>query len=194
MATNRSSSPNAWLRQIPITFGLFSGAAAALLGVFAPDRFIPEPLHSYRVFATVMVLVALVASWAAREWLVTHPFPIAGIAVGLFFALMLFRLVFVREVQFLGPPPESEFYVIGTQVVQRDLTGWNDEDVIKQVGGTWSGLRYAWGNGFVAAAIGYALLYSLFVQAFVMGIGAITLPKQRPAGKAAAKSGRQVTK
>jgi hypothetical protein len=173
---NRSSGLTKWLGELPVKFALFSGAAAALVAFFAPENAFPQPLEALRTFASFMVVVALIASWAMRDRLVANPTRIVWIAAGLLLLLIVLHILFVRAVHFTDSS-EPEYYVIGASVTDPAQRDMDDADLIRQTGGSWSDLRSIWGNGFVAAALAYGLTYLLFVQGCVMAIGALTLPK-----------------
>jgi MFS superfamily sulfate permease-like transporter len=160
-----------WLQRIPRTYELLCAAAAAVLGLFAPDILIPEPLSSYRSLASLMVVVAFVLTWAWRDWLRLHLRKVVTTTAVIFVVFAVLRILFVRPVHYEESPPETKYFLIGTRVVDEDLVGASDEDVIKWNGGSWSDLRQAWGTSFVVVALAYSVSYLLLVQGLILSVG-----------------------
>jgi hypothetical protein len=162
-----ANAPMKWLRQYSAVVAVLGATAAATLELLQPTILIPEPLTSIRSILPLIAVFGLIVSWKVRQWTESHSswvYLIGGLA---FFVLIFARLFFVREVNYTTPD-ETIYYLIGTEVVDPELRGLSDQEVINHQGETWSDLRQVWGRSFVAVAITYVTSMLIFIQSFLM--------------------------
>src|SRR5262245_9093020 len=180
-----------WIKSIPATYALLAAAISAAVGLFAPERLLPEPLVPFRLLASLIVVVAFVLTWAWRTALRRHLRMTTTITAVLLLVLGTLNVLFVRQVSYQNPT-EQRYVLVGLAVADEDLRGMSDQDVIRQVGTELSALRDAYGPGFVLVLVAYALCYLLLVQSLILSLGGSELgqPRRRRATPSARPSRR----
>jgi hypothetical protein len=169
-----------WLRRSPVVWTLLGTAAATVLEVVRPTIFIPEPLSSYREFLLLTVVFALVASWLLQQKIQKRR-KLALLLGGVCLLVLVFiRVFFVIQVSYrTAENPATMYFLVGTEVIDPDVEGLSDEDVIKYQGSTWSDLKQSWGTSFVIVAVIYTLASLIFLQALVFLVTSISTGKRR---------------
>jgi hypothetical protein len=169
-----------WLKRIPAVYGLIGAALAAVLGLLAPDRIIPEPLHILKPIISVYVAATFFLAWAWRASLKRR---LKLFATGTFVLVMVFALanvVFVTPVDYsLEGKTVERHFVTGLSPVRPELQGLSAADLIKTVGDSLDDFITIWGRGYLAIAIGYALAYLLLILGVVLSVAASDLVQPR---------------
>ena len=157
----------------PIGYGGVGAAFTAALGLFAPDRLIPEPLQGLRPMVSLYVAAAFVFAWAWRASLrggvrrfATVTFLLALVFAGL-------NLLFVRPVTYSRENQTVErYFLTGLDPVHREDAGQSAEDLIKTYGDGWSDLVAIWGGELAWIAGAYALTYLALILGMVLSVAA----------------------
>ena len=169
-----------WLKRIPIVYGLIGAALAAVLGLLAPDRIIPEPLLALKPVMSLYVVATFVLAWAWRASLKRRFKRFATLTFVLVTVFAILNVVLVKPVHYSreGQAYERHF-VTGLTPVLPELRGQSAEDLIKNVGDTWDDLTAIWGPGYIAIALGYTLCYLLLILGVVFSVAASDLVQPR---------------
>jgi TIR domain-containing protein len=175
-----SSRFQAWLERIPVGYAAIGAALAAVLGLFAPDRLIPEPLQGLRPVVSLYVATTFVLAWAWRGSLrrglkrfATITFLLAIVFAGL-------NVLVVRPVSYSrGDQTVERHFLTGLNPAQAEDAGQSAEDLIKTYGDGWSDLAAIWGSEFVWIAVGYALTYLGLILGMVFSVAASDLVQSR---------------
>jgi hypothetical protein len=171
-----SSGFRAWLEGFPVVYGLVGAALAAVLGLLAPDRLIPEPLQSLRPIVSVYVVATLVLAWAWRTSLRRKLKRFAAVTFVLATLFAALNLLLVRTVTYSRPDgPVERPFLTGMTPVRSEDRGMSAEDLIKQYGDGWTELTVIYGNEFTGIAVGYTLTYLALILAMVLAIAASDL-------------------
>jgi len=168
----RKRSLSGFLRT-PIGYTGVGAAFTAALGLFAPDRLVPEPLQGLRPVVSLYVAAAFVLAWAWRASLrggvrrfATITFVIALVFAGL-------NLLVVRPVTYSrGDQTIERHFLTGLDPVHQEDAGQSAEDLIKTYGDGWSDLVAIWGSELVWIAGGYALTYLALILGMVLSVAA----------------------
>jgi len=171
----RKRSLSGFLRT-PIGYTGVGAAFTAALGLFAPDRLVPEPLQGLRPVVSLYVAAAFVLAWAWRASLrggvrrfATITFVIALVFAGL-------NLLVVRPVTYSrGDQTIERHFLTGLDPVHQEDAGQSAEDLIKTYGDGWSDLVAIWGSELVWIAGGYALTYLALILGMVLSVAASDL-------------------
>jgi hypothetical protein len=173
----------AFLQRIPVSYVAIGAALAAALGLFAPERLIPEPLQSLRPVVSLYVAATFVLAWAWRASLrhglkrfATTTFVLALIFAGL-------NLMVVRPVSYSREEQAIErHFLTGIHPVRQEDAGQSSEDLIKTYGDGWSDLVAIWGSEFVWIAVGYSLTYLALILGMVFSVAAsdLVLSRKKP--------------
>ena len=183
------SSFGVWLAGIPKTFALLTAAIAAVLGLFAPDRLVPEPLQGLRVVATLLTGVGFLLAWAWRGAIRRHARAVITVTALLVVVLALLNVFFVHDVRIPADAPAARYFILGPSVADPQFEGAFPAEIIGQEGDNWTALRTVWGGGFVAVAVAYSLCYVLLLPAMVLAIGATEFGTPRRRAPATAGEG-----
>jgi hypothetical protein len=167
----------------PVGYAGVGAAFAAALGLFAPDRLIPEPLQGLRPVVSIYVAAAFVLAWAWRASLrggvkrfATVTFLLALIFAGL-------NLLVVRPVTYSrGDQTIERHFLTGIHPVHPEDAGQSAEDLIKTYGDGWSDLTAIWGSELAWIAAGYALTYLALILGMVLSVAAsdVMHPGRKP--------------
>jgi hypothetical protein len=183
-----------WIKSIPASYALLAAAISAAVGLFAPERLLPEPLVPFRFLASLIVVVAFVLTWAWRTALRRHLRVVATVTAVLLLVLGTLNVLFVRQVSYQNPA-EERYVLVGLTVADEDLRGMSDQDVVRQVGSELSALRGAYGPHLVLVVLAYALCYLLLIQSVILSLGGSELAQPRRRHTAASsprsRKGRQ---
>jgi hypothetical protein len=157
----------------PAGYAAVGAAFAATLGLFAPDRLIPEPLQGLRPAVSLYVAATFVLAWAWRGSLGQN---VKRLATVTFILALLFaglNLLVVHPVSYSrGDRTIERDFVTGFNPVRQDDAGQSAEDLIKTYGDSWSDLAAIWGSEFVWIAAGYTLTYLALVLGMVFSVAA----------------------
>jgi|SRR5262245_19304291 len=173
-----------WLKRIPAVYGLIGAALAGVLGLLAPDRIIPEPLHILKPIISVYVVATFFLAWAWRASLKRRLKLFATVTFVLALLFAMLNVLFVTPVSYShdGQLQERHF-VTGLIPTRPEFQGQSAEDLIKSVGPSLDDLMVIWGRGYLAIALGYALCYLVLILGVVLSVAASDLvqPRKRPA-------------
>ena len=139
------------LLRTPVGYGGVGAAFTAALGLFAPDRLIPEPMQGLRPVVGLYVAATFVLAWAWRGSLRGG---IKRIAIITFVLALVFA-----GMNLLDP-------------VHQEDAGQSAEDLIKTYGDGWSDLVAIWGSELVWIAGGYAVTYLALILGMVLFVAA----------------------
>jgi hypothetical protein len=168
----RKRSLSGFLRT-PIGYGSVGAAFTAALGLFAPDRLIPEPLQGLRPVVSLYVAAAFVLAWAWRASLRGGVRRFATITFVLALAFTGLNLLFVRPVMYSrGDQTIERHFLTGVDPVHQEDADQSAEDLIKTYGDGWSDLVAIWGSELVWIAGGYALTYLALILGMVLSVAA----------------------
>jgi hypothetical protein len=157
----------------PIGYAGIGIAFAAMLGLLAPDRLIPEPLQGLRPIISLYVAAAFVLAWAWRGSLRTGLRRVATITFVLALLFAGLNLLFVRPVSYSrGDQAIERHFLTGLSPVHQEDAGQSGEDLIKTYGDGWSDLVAIWGNELVWIAAGYAVTYLALILGMVLSVAA----------------------
>jgi hypothetical protein len=162
------------LLRTPVGYGGVGAAFTAALGLFAPDRLIPEPLQGLRPVVSLYVAATFVLAWAWRGSLRggIKRFAIITFTLALVFAGM--NLLFVQPVTYSrGDQTIERHFLTGFDPVHQEDAGQSAEDLIKTYGDGWSDLVAIWGSELVWIAGGYAVTYLALILGMVLSVAAI---------------------
>jgi len=163
----RKRSLSGFLRT-PIGYTGVGAAFTAALGLFAPDRLVPEPLQGLRPVVSLYVAAAFVLAWAWRASLRGGVRRFATITFVLAMVFSGLNLLVVRPVTYSrGDQTIERHFLTGLDPVHQEDAGQSAEDLIKTYGDGWSDLVAIWGSELVWIAGGYALTY----LALIVGMG-----------------------
>jgi hypothetical protein len=169
-----------WLERIPIGYAAIGAALAAVLGLFAPDRLIPEPLQGLRPAVSVYVAATFVLAWAWRGSLRRGLKRFATITFLLATIFAALNVLLVRPVSYSrGDQTVERHFLTGLNPVHAEDAGQSAEDLIKTYGDGWSDLVAIWGNELVWIAAGYALTYLALILGMVFSVAASELVQSR---------------
>lgn len=175
----QSSSFTEWLTTIPKTFALLTAAIAALLGLFAPVRLVPEPLDGLRAMATLLAAVGFLLAWAWKGAIERHLRAVITATAGLVFIVGLMNVFLVHEIRIPADAPQPRYFILGPTVADPQFQGAFPDEIIGQEGDNWTALRDVWGTGFIVVAVLYSLCYTLLLPALVMSISGTALGSPR---------------
>lgn len=169
-----------WLGGMPALYAAIGAALAAVLGLFAPDRLIPEPLQDLKPIVSVYVAATLVLVWAWRTSLRRKLRRFATIAFCLAAVFAVLNMVFVRPVNYTrGEQTLERHFLTGLSPVRPEDRGQSAEDLIKTYGDGWSDLIAIWGNEVVGIAAAYVGTYLALILAMVLSVAASDLVQSR---------------
>jgi hypothetical protein len=157
----------------PIGYTGVGAAFTAALGLFAPDRLIPEPLQGLRPVVSLYVAAAFVLAWAWRASLRGGVRRFAAITFVLALVFAGLNLLFVSPVTYSrGDQTVERHFLTGVDPVHQEDAGQSAEDLIKTYGDGWSDLVAIWGSELVWIAGGYALTYLALILGMVLSVAA----------------------
>jgi len=182
----QSASFGEWLATIPKTFALLTAGIAALLGLFAPDRLVPEPLQGLRAMATLLAAVGFLLAWAWKGAIQRHLRAVITATAVLVFVVALMNVFLVHEIRIPADAPQPRYFILGPTVADPQFQGAFPNEIIGQEGDNWTALSSVWGTGFIVVAVLYSLCYVLLLPALVMSISGTDLgsPRRRSPAKA----------
>lgn len=167
----------AWVGGLRASYAALVGAATMLLGLFAPDRLVPEPLAGLRGSATLMAVLSIALTWAWRDTLRRRLRRLTLAAVVLAAALALLNTNFVEPVDY--PREGTRYFLVGASPVSPEFRLAEPAEIILQEGGSRSTLRRIYGVGFTVAYTAYTICYVLLLPAAVLAIGGTQLGAPR---------------
>ena len=169
-----------WLKRIPIAYAAIGAALAAILGLFAPDRLVPEPLQGLKAVLSLYVVATVILAWAWRKSLRRGLKRFATIAFVLATLLAGLNVLFVRPVLYVrGDDTVERHFVTGLTPARAEDAGQSAEDLIKLYGDGWSDLVAIWGSEYVWIAAGYMLTYLALILGMVFAVAASELVQSR---------------
>lgn len=168
-----------WLATIPKTFALLTAGIAALLGLFAPERLVPEPLQGLRVMGTLLAAVGFLLAWAWKDAIRRRLRAFITATAALVFVVALLNVFLVHEVRIPTDAPQPRYFILGPTVADPQFQGAFPNEIIGQEGDNWTALRSVWGTGFVVVAVLYSLCYVLLLPALVMSISGTDVGSSR---------------
>jgi hypothetical protein len=161
------------LLRTPVGYGGVGAAFTAALGLFAPDRLIPEPLQGLRPVVSLYVAAAFVLAWAWRASLRGGARRFATITFALALVFAGLNLLLVRPVTYSREDQTIErHFLTGLDPVHQEDAGQSAEDLIKTYGDGWSDLVAIWGGVYAWIAASYALIYLALVLGMVLSVAA----------------------
>jgi hypothetical protein len=161
------------LLRTPLGYAGVAVAFAAVLGLFAPDRLIPEPLQALRPMVSLYVAATFVFAWAWRGSLRSGLKRFATVTFVLALVFAAFNLLVVRPVTYSrGDRTIERYFLTGIAPAHQEDAGQSAEDLIKTYGDGWSDLVAIWGSGLVWIAAGYALTYLALILGMVLSVAA----------------------
>jgi TIR domain len=167
----------------PLGYAGVGAAFAAALGLFAPDRLIPEPLQGLRPVISLYVAATFVLVWAWRASIRNGLKRFATITFVLALVFAGLNLLVVRPVTYSrGSQTIERHFLTGIDPVHPEDVGQSAEDLIKTYGDGWSDLVAIWGTELVWIAGGYALTYLALILGMVLSVAAsdVVQPGKRP--------------
>lgn len=176
-APARAGSFAAWVGGMRASYAALVGAATLLLGLFAPERLVPEPLAGLRGAATLMAVLSIALTWAWRETLRRRLRRFTLAAVLLAAALALLNTNFVEPVDY--PRDGTRYFLVGADPVSPEFRMAEPAEIIMQEGGSRATLRRIYGAGFSAVYTAYTVCYVLLLPAAVLAIGGTQLGAPR---------------
>jgi hypothetical protein len=169
-----------WLKSFPVLFSLAGAALAAVLGLLAPDRLVPEPLQGLKPVVSVYVVATFFLAWAWRRSLERRLKHFATVTFLLAALFAVLNVLFVRPVSYQREAGTVErHFVTGLTPMSEQDRGRSAEDLIKTYGDSWEDLVTIWGDGFIGVAITYAMCYLLLILGVVFSMAASDLVKSR---------------
>jgi hypothetical protein len=157
----------------PVGYAGVGAAFAAALGLFAPDRLIPEPLQGLRPVVSLYVAATFVFAWAWRSSLRSGLKRLATVTFVLALVFAGLNLLVVRPVTYSrGAQTIERHFLTGLDPVQQEDAGQSAEDLIKTYGDGWSDLVAIWGGELVWIAGGYAVTYLALILGMVLSVAA----------------------
>jgi hypothetical protein len=167
-----------WLESIPVVYIALNAAIGVVVPLFAPERFLPEPLGYLRQIPPIVVAIGFLMTWTTRQSLRKHlPKITVVMCLGLVFWVVLLVL-FVR-----GPINGNGDYVLvgysHEHWVAKAYPAWTDETIIRDNGWAWGDLQEVFGTSFVIVALSYTLSYVLLLLGVVASLGGSTLVAAR---------------
>jgi hypothetical protein len=164
------------LARTPVGYAGLGAAFAAVLGLFAPDRLIPEPLQGLRPVISLYVAATFVLAWAWRASLRSGLKRFATVTFVLALVFAGLNLLLVRPVSYSrGEQTIERHFLTGFDPVHQEDAGQSAEDLIKTYGDGWSDLVAIWGSELVWIAAGYALTYLALILGMVLSLTASDL-------------------
>jgi hypothetical protein len=161
------------LLRTPVGYAGIGAAFAAILGLFAPDRLIPEPLQGLRPVVSLYVAATFVLAWAWRGSLRVKLKRFATVTFVLALVFTAFNLLVVRPVTYSrGTLTIERHFLTGLDPVHQEDAGQSAEDLIKTYGDGWSDLVAIWGSELVWIAAGYSLTYLALILGMVLSVAA----------------------
>ena len=165
-----------WLKSTAALYGLVGAAIAALTGLFAPDRLIPEPLQNMKPFVSLIVIMALILAWVFRSDLKRRLKPVVLLTSALLAAVLALNVARVRTVTYTrGEGTLDRQFLVGGTPVHPEDRGISAPDLIKASGDAWDDLAEVWGSSFTTVATAYAVLYPLLIVGVVLSLAASDL-------------------
>ena len=174
-----------WLTRLKAGYAALLAVAAAVLGLFAPERLVPEPLEGLRVAATLLAVLSLALTWAWRPALRRRLRLVTAAALALAAVLALLNANFVEPVEYTRDV--TRYFLVGPGPVDPQFAVAEPAEIILQEGGTRATLRRIYGAGFTAVFSAYALCYVLLLPATVLAIGGTQLSSPRATRRTAAR-------
>jgi hypothetical protein len=167
-----------WLEGIPAVYIALNAAIGVVVPLFAPERFLPEPLGYLRQIPPIVVVIGFLMTWTTRQSLRKNlPKITVMMCLGLVFWVVLLVL-FVR-----GPINGTGDYVMvgysHEHWVDKAYPAWVDEAIIRDNGWAWGDLQEVFGRSFVIVALSYTLSYVLLLLGVVASLGGSTLVAAR---------------
>jgi TIR domain len=157
-----------------VGYGGVGAAFTAALGLFAPDRLIPEPMQGLRPVVSLYVAAAFVLAWAWRASLRGRVRRFATVTFVLALVFAGLNLLFVRPVTYSrGDQTIERHFLTGLEPAHQEDAGQSAEDLIKTYGDGWSDLVAIWGRELVWIAGGYALTYLALILGMVLSVAAV---------------------
>ncbi|HEU4525089.1 MAG TPA: toll/interleukin-1 receptor domain-containing protein [Gemmatimonadales bacterium] len=157
----------------PVGYGSVGAALTAALGLFAPDRLIPEPLQGLRPVVSLYVAATFVLAWAWRASLRSGLKRFATITFLLALVFAGLNLLVVRPVTYSrGDQAIERHFLTGLDPVRQEDAGQSAEDLIKTYGDGWSDLVAIWGGEYAWIAAGYAVTYLGLILGIVLSVSA----------------------
>lgn len=178
-----------WLAGVRTTYVALVAAATALLGLFAPDRLVPEPLAGLRGAATLMAVLSFALTWAWRDALRRHLRPLTLLALLLAAALALLNTNFVEPVEY--PRNGTRYFLVGPTAQDPEFRLAEPAEIIMQEGGSRATLRRVYGTGFSLVYTAYTVCYVLLLPAAVLAIGGTQLGAQRKTPRKSRRKARR---
>lgn len=175
-------TPAALLRT-PAGYAAVGAAFAAALGLFAPDRLIPEPLQGLKPVVSIYVAATFVLAWAWRASLRAGVKRFATVTFLLALVFAGLNLLLVRPVTYSRDAVTIErHFLTGIRPVQPEDAGQSAEDLIKTYGDSWSDLVAIWGSELAWIAAGYVLTYLALILGMVLSVAAsdVMQPDKKP--------------
>ena len=166
---------------MPITFGdflsrlkkaipLLGSAVTLILGLLALDKIIPEPIYSFKTFGTIIVVLALIATYYFINYVISKFKYVLIITFSLLMLLLIVHSLFVVRVDYDGYYAN---YLIGTSICDPDLKKWeSNAEIIRVVGGEMEHLRNSYCNYSLILFL-YSLLSICFIFFLTFCLGGV---------------------
>tara|TARA_R110002124_G_scaffold17532_3_gene73535 strand:- start:421734 stop:422309 length:576 start_codon:yes stop_codon:yes gene_type:complete len=162
-----------WLKSVNLIFPILSLILGAFLGIFAPEKIIPEPLSVIKIMGTVIIVVAFIFTYVWRDFIKSKLKLISLSMLALLIVIIILNLFFVKMVTYHNPH-ENVYYLVGNSTTDEKFDNIPNDELIRQTGGEWETLNEIYKNYTLISLI-FSFSYLLLMIAIVFSIGGASM-------------------